>query len=188
MEGIRTARARLGLSQRELARRAGLSFRGLQLLETPDHDPRISSLDKVCRELGLPGGGVTTLVGGLLREDARSFRAASLRMLSDGFESWRLHLFDAVDAFRRMPGDALVESAPDGVLHPRLRALMASTVETLCAEVSLSAPSWCRGIVAVERPWFVAGLENLKATVLVESPARYRQRNVFVLANFLSRV
>lgn len=187
MEAIRTSRARLGLSQRDLARRAGLSFRGLQLLESSDHDPRVSSLDKVCRALGLPGGGVTTLVGEYLREDGRSFRCASLRMVSDGFESWRVHLFDAVDAFRKAPEVALVQSAPEVALHPRLRALIASTVETLCSEASMPAPAWCRGVDALERPWFVSGLESLKASALVESPARYRQRNIFVLANFLAR-
>ncbi len=171
MEGIRSARARLGLSQRDLARRAGLSFRGLQLLESPDHDPRVSSLEKVCRALGLPGGGVTTLVSELLREDGRSFRSASLRMLLDGFESSRVQVFDAVDAFHRHPDEALVRSAPDGSLHPRLGALTASTVEMLCSEVPLPVPAWCRGIAALERPWFVAGLENLKASALIACKA-----------------
>jgi len=128
------------------------------------------------------------LVSELLREDGRSFRSASLRMLRDGFESWRVHVFDAVDAFRRNPGEGLVRSAPDDNLHPRLGALTASTVEMLCAEVQLPVPAWCCGIAALERPWFVAGLENLKASALVESPARYRKRNIFVLANFLERV
>jgi transcriptional regulator with XRE-family HTH domain len=187
MDGIRDARSRLGLSQRNLARRAGLSFRGLQLLESPNHDPRVSSLDKVSQALGLPNGGISTLVGLYLHEDGRSFRCASLRMVTDGFDSWRLHLFDAVDAFRRSPERALLHSAPEEALDPRLRAIIASTVEALCDEVSSPTPAWCRGVVALDRPWFVSGLENLKASALVESPAWYRKRNVFVLSNFLTR-
>jgi hypothetical protein len=31
-------------------------------------------------------------------------------------------------------------------------------------------------------------VESLKATALVESPAPFRKRNIFVLGNFLSRV
>ena len=69
-----------------------------------------------------------------------------------------------------------------------MRALIASTVETLCADLSLEAPEWCRGVSRLDRPWFVSGVENLKASALVESPSRYRMRNVFVLANFLERV
>jgi hypothetical protein len=33
----------------------------------------------------------------------------------------------------------------------------------------------------------VSGVENLKAMALVESPAWFRRRNVFVLGNFLNR-
>jgi hypothetical protein len=36
-------------------------------------------------------------------------------------------------------------------------------------------------------PWFVAGIENLKASALVESPVQFRRNNIFVLGNFLSR-
>ncbi|NCO37375.1 MAG: hypothetical protein COZ06_23865 [Armatimonadetes bacterium CG_4_10_14_3_um_filter_66_18] len=36
-------------------------------------------------------------------------------------------------------------------------------------------------------PWFVSGIENLKATALVESPTHFRKRRIFVLGNFLER-
>ena len=187
MKAVRTARLRRGVSQRNLARRAGLSFRGLQLLETPGHDPRVSSLDKVSGALGLPTGGISALLEGFLLEDGRSFRSASVRILADGFESWTIHLFDSVDAFRRGPDPNLVRAGPVDELHPRLRALIASTVETVCAEVSLPSPGWCCGVEALDSPWFVAGIENLKASALMESPVRFRKRSIFVLANFLER-
>ena len=188
MKAVRTARLREGTSQRDFARRAGLSFRGLQLLEKPGHDARVSSLDKVSGALGLPKGGVPALLGEFLLEDGRSFRSASVRMLADGFDSWTIHLFDAVDAFRRGPDPDLVRLGPVDGIHSRLGALIASTVETVCAEFSLTLPEWCRGVGALDRPWFVAGIENLKASALIESPVRFRKRNIFVLANFLERV
>lgn len=40
----------------------------------------------------------------------------------------------------------------------------------------------------IQPPWFVAGMENLKAIALAESPLRFRLRKIFVLENFLSRV
>ncbi|MCY4121464.1 MAG: hypothetical protein OXG72_11155 [Acidobacteria bacterium] len=58
MESIRTIRAQRGLSQRALAQCAGLSFRGLQLLESPQNDARASSLERVGVALGLPPGSV----------------------------------------------------------------------------------------------------------------------------------
>ena len=187
MKTIRTARSHRGVSQRDLARRAGLSFRGLQLLETPGHDPRISSLTKVSGALGLPTGGIPALLDGFFHEDGRSFRSASIRMLADGFESWTIHLFDAVDAFRRDPDFNMVGSGPVEELNSMLRALIASTVEAVCAEVSFPPPVWCRGVGALDCPWFVAGMENLKASALIESPVWFRKRNIFVLANFLER-
>ncbi len=187
MKAVRTVRIRRGISQRDLARRAGISFRGLQLLETPGHDPRVSSLDKVSAALELPTGGITALLGGFLLEDGRSFRSASIRMLAQGFESWTIHLFDSVDAFRRERDPDLVRTGPVDELHPKLRALIASTVETLCAELSISSPGWCRGVEPLDSPWFVTGIENLKASALVESPVWFRKRNIFVLANFLER-
>jgi transcriptional regulator with XRE-family HTH domain len=187
MKAVRTARLHQGVSQRSLARRAGLSFRGLQLLETPGHDPRVSSLDKVSGALGLPTGGIPALLAGFLLEDGRSFRSASVRILTDGFDSWTIHLFDAVDAFRRGPDPGLVRWGPVDGLHPKLGALIASTVETVCTEFSIGSPGWCRGVGALDRPWFVAGIENLKASALIEAPVRFRKRNIFVLANFLER-
>jgi len=188
MEALRIARQHLHVSQRDLARRAGLSFRGLQLLESPGHDARISSLEKVSAALGLPRSGISTLLDAFFRESPDSFHSASLRMLTASFDSWPVHLFDSVDAFRRRPDPALVRTPPAAGLAPRLRVLVASTVELLCAASEVPTPSWCRGVAPLSAPWFVSGVENLKAAALVESPAAFRKRNIFVLANFLDRV
>jgi hypothetical protein len=43
-------------------------------------------------------------------------------------------------------------------------------------------------VPACQEPFFVAGLENMKATALVESPLRFRIRKVFVTGSFMQRV
>jgi len=187
METIRTARRRRGFSQRELARRAGVSFRGLQLLEAAGHDARISTLEKVADALRLPAAGVRRVLERFLDEAPASAFCASMRMHLDGFDSWRIHLFDFVDAFRADPVPALVRTPPIPELEPRLAALLASTVEALCAEKGTAPAPWSAGVAPLPHPWFVSGVENLKASALVESPVRFRRRNIFVLANFLSR-
>lgn len=187
MEAIRTARERRRLSQRELSRRAGISFKGIQLLEAPGHDARISTLEKVADALGLPAAGVRWLLDRYLDEAPESAFCASLRMLFDGFDSWKIHLFDLVDRFRADPAPALVRTPPATGLEPRLAALLASTADTLCAEQGWDPPGWSAGAGPLPRPWFVSGVENLKASALLEAPARFRRRNVFVLSNFLSR-
>jgi len=184
---IRNARRCRRLSQRELSRRAGVSFKGLQLLEAPGHDARLSTLEKVADGLGLPAAGVRWVLEHYIGEAPESAFCASMLMLLDGFDSWKIHLFDFVDAFRADPLPALVRTPPIAEMEPRLAALLASTVDALCAEQGSAPPGWSAGVAPLPRPWFVSGVENLKASALLESPVRFRRRNVFVLANFLSR-
>ena len=187
MELIRTIRGRRGLSQRVLAKRAGLSFRGVQLLEAPEHDARLSSLERVVHAFGLPSSGVRRAVARVLLEPPGSLFCASLRILEDGEASWRHHLMDCVDVVRRSRSAAELETPPARELPERLRALMAGVAETLAAECGFGAPQWTGAVGCLDRPWFVSGFESLKASALVESPVPFRSRNVFVLANFLER-
>ena len=187
MELIRTVRRRRKLSQRALARRAGLSFRGMQLLESSVHDPRVSSLERVFHALGLPHGSVSRAVSRALSEPPESLFCASLRILEDGEQSWRRHLMDCVDAVRRSGTVVSLETPPAVELPARLRVLTAAIAETLAAECETGAPRWTGGVGPLDRPWFVSGYESLKASALIESPVPFRSRNVFVLANFLER-
>jgi hypothetical protein len=117
-----------------------------------------------------------------------SVGAAAAHILADGENSWKGWLFELVDDFRRQPSVALIAEPPPAALPARLRCLLAATVESLCSEQGWVPPAWCAAIAALPAPWFVAEVENLKASALVESPAFFRQRNVFVLENFLVRV
>ncbi len=102
-------------------------------------------------------------------------------------EHWLIHLMDFVDDFRYYQQVAAI-AQPFALTNPKIDALLASTVEYLCAELGLEAPKWVIEVPAVPEPWFVSGLENLKAITLVETPVWFRVRKIFVLENFLSRV
>jgi hypothetical protein len=108
-------------------------------------------------------------------------------VLPEGEGSWKGWLAELVDDFRRQPLRTLIETPPPVTLPAQVRCLVASTVEALCAERGVTPPAWCAAIGPLPEPWFVAGIENLKASALVEAPAQFRKRNVFVLGNFLSR-
>jgi len=187
MNAVMEARKRRHFSQRKLAARAKVSFRGLQLLEQDGHQWRSGTVARVAEALNLPGEGVDLVVEHFLRIAPDSITAATIRMVLDGFDSWKTHLFNFVDAFRAAPSNDLL-APPVAELETRLQALCASTVEALCAEQGLRVPDWCGGVPLLKQPWFVAGIENLKPTALVESPAWFRVRNIFVLGNFLERV
>lgn len=100
---------------------------------------------------------------------------------------WCIHLMNFVDDFRRHKNLSAV-SEPFAVGDVRMDALLASTTEALCDEVSLIPPAWLEKIPACDEPWFVGDLQRLKAISIVESPLRFRMRKIFVLENFLSRV
>jgi hypothetical protein len=100
---------------------------------------------------------------------------------------WAIHLMNFVDDFRRGK-DPRAIAAPFPRREERMDALLAATVESLCDELNLDPPRWLEQVPECQEPWFVSGLERLKAIAIVQSPLRFRMRKVFVLENFLSRV
>ena len=112
--------------------------------------------------------------------------ATKLRIGSEP-EWWKIALMDFVDDFRR-------HKDPEAVREPfeqddeKMDAVLASVAESICDELKLTVPRWLNEVPACKEPYFVSGLENLKATAIVESPLRFRIRKVFVLENFLYRV
>lgn len=144
-------------------------------------------MEKISQALGLPKHAVAGAVEDRLRRETDSVGDISERILQAGGDSWPIFLFNFVDEFRRRPHPELVASPPDPRIPERLRCLIASTVETLCEEAGLQPPDWCWQARPLADPWFVAGVENLKALALVHSPLHFRKRNLFVLDNFLSR-
>ena len=114
-----------------------------------------------------------------------ALREVKQQMLLDP-KHWALYLMDFVDDFRYHKNpQVIVEPLP--YTDPRLDPLLASTVESLCDELGMESPSWLADVPACATPWFVSGVENLKAIALAESPLRFRIRKIFVLNNFLSR-
>ncbi len=102
-------------------------------------------------------------------------------------EHWRIPFMDFVDDFRYSKDTALIEE-PFVLDDERFDAILASMVEYLCDELGLETPDWVWEVPACQYPWFVSGMENLKAITIVESPVYFRRRKIFVLANFLDRV
>lgn len=180
-------RERLGLSQRELAQKAGIAFRTLQLLEWGRHDPRWSTLVKTAGALDMTAQELALSLEPRAGTPPDTAADVSSRTLEQGESSWSLHLFEFVDGFRRNPRSNLIVQAPDFRSSHRLQALLSSTVEFLCVEQGIPVPWWCAGVPPLPEPWFISETESLKASALVESPAQFRQRNIFVLGNFLER-
>lgn len=67
-------------------------------------------------------------------------------------------------------------------------AYLAATAEELCRGFQLSVPVWIDDKTRkLQYPWFASPLAALRAVLLLESPAAFRSRNLFVSENALTR-
>ena len=99
-----------------------------------------------------------------------------------------------LDEFQMQPAPSRIQAEPmrlgsvssDG---ERYDAFLAATAETLAAAHGFAAPAWVwQEARKLHRPWFALPWKGLRAVLLLESPAAFRSRNLFVSANALSRV
>ena len=67
-------------------------------------------------------------------------------------------------------------------------AYLAATAVSLARELGCVPPAWTRSERrSLPYPWFASEGVAIRATLLAESPAPFRERNLFVSANALSR-
>jgi len=172
-------------SERHLAQSATLSRGAIrQLLRPSSGNLTMSSIHQLAEVFGR---GVEVLVGSTEILTDYSTVATACKIERDGFDSWKIHLFDLVDEFRRTVDGRLVILPPTSSLDKRMTALMASTVRALCEEVGFSTPRWAMLRYFLPKPWFVSEMESLKASAILESPLPFRTNNIFVQSNFLAR-
>jgi hypothetical protein len=66
-------------------------------------------------------------------------------------------------------------------------AYYAATAATLAGRIGERHPAWTRDPERyLTNPWFASPGPSMRACLLLESPARFRERNLFVTANALS--
>ncbi len=173
------------LSERDVARSAGIARATLRSLEAEPRSSRPEILDQVLQLFSRQA--ILALVPSEPAASEQSIVAISIAIVNQGFESWKIYLMDFVDEFRRSMDARLVLLPPVKALDPRLRALMASTTTALCAESGIDVPDWARRSYFLDEPWFLSGMESLKAMAILESPVEFRRNNIFVHDNFLQR-
>jgi DNA-binding phage protein len=184
IEQLRYILRKRKISERALAQKSGVSRGTLRSILHGGANFRLNSLSRLLDVLGGQATVIAHVEEGLA--DCSSI-ATSINIRQDGFKSWKLHLMNMVDEFRRTRDVRLILLPPTHSLDNRIKALMASTVVELCSEVELRAPEWASRSYFLTRPWFVSGSESLKASAIVESPLAFRRNNIFVHSNFLSR-
>jgi hypothetical protein len=124
-------------------------------------------------------------------------RPKSLAEVADltlGGDSFDRSLANFLDEFYFSPTETALAKVP-ALLGPVLGeigcvqdAYLAATAEELARRYGFAIPSWVvQGARGLHKPWFASPLASLRAVLLVESPAGFRSRNLFVSANALAR-
>lgn len=109
-------------------------------------------------------------------------------------DSFDLCLGNFLDGFFAEPGAAALTPEPLRLAEelPQLGevedAYLAATAEWLAWKFNLQPPRWAFDEARSLRwPWFASQLASLRAVLLLESPAPFRSRNLFISENALSR-
>ena len=119
---------------------------------------------------------------------------AEVAQLAAAGDSFDRCLANFLDEFYGAPTAAALSPTPD-LLAPKLGELgrvqdayLAASAEHLACAHGFPIPAW----VGTEdrklhRPWFASQLAALRAVLILESPAAFRSRNLFISENALTR-
>lgn len=109
-------------------------------------------------------------------------------------ESFDLCLRNFLDDFYARPQAMALQAEPPRLVEINMRfgqiedAYLAAVAEWLAWKFELPPPRWAFAPArSLRRPWFASQLASLRALLLIESPAPFRSRNLFVSENALSR-
>jgi hypothetical protein len=117
---------------------------------------------------------------------------AEVAELSSSLNELSYHLADFLHEFESNPDLAMVTETPrllSGLFQGGeiADAYLAATAEALAVRVGHPRPEWTEAPERyLRQPWFASPGASMRACLLLESPAAFRQRNLFVTANALS--
>lgn len=118
---------------------------------------------------------------------------AEVARLAEDARGFHVNLRDFLDQFRidRRADMLADEPRPVAARYEGgevADAYLAAVAVSLAREIGVIPPAWARSESRKLRfPWFAHRGPALRATLLVESPAPFRERNLFVSENALSR-
>ena len=184
LSGIKELIHRQKQSERFISKAVGLARTTLRKICLPDELPHLAGVAKISAYFH---HDVILATYPMHHDPENSTVATSIRVFQDGNSSWKIHLMNMVDEFRKTLDTRLLILPPSTVASPQIRALIAATTLQLCHEVDILAPTWATKFPALDEPWFLSEMESLKASSILESPYAFRSKNIFVLDNFLKR-
>jgi transcriptional regulator with XRE-family HTH domain len=189
---IRTARQAAGITQVELAARAGTTQPAVASYESGAKKPTLATLSRLldgCEH------DIEVLARPRMRRGAASLAALSATISMDlsedrGSDALRL-LFGFADDFRgsSRPGRlALIAEEPPPTGDARFDAALAGMAEFFAAEAGIAAPVWVDAPTRFLEPWwFVASRSAFDAYTLARTPALFARHGVFMAREVFDR-
>lgn len=118
----------------------------------------------------------------------KTLAEVSLRVRA-GVASFDPALREFLDEFYGHPNRRQVALAEEPAPLDAVKdAYLAATAEHLSESFGLDAPAWVEGPSRMlHKPFFAGGIDALRSTLIVESPAAFRRRLIFISADALFR-
>ena len=168
---IRNEREALGLSMRDLAALAGISYPTISRIENGHEDPRWDTLTKIAAALG------KTL--------APMFETRPILRLADidiegttGEPDWtRLRSFaDQITLHPEWTAAAIADAPSPGSSF--MSNLLAAIAEKLADDAKIQRPRWTKRIAALESPWEAPATPRRRAMNAQNTPAQFAARHI----------
>ncbi|MGH2903659.1 MAG: helix-turn-helix domain-containing protein [Solirubrobacteraceae bacterium] len=190
---VQEARNAAGITQLELAARAGTAQPAVAVYESGGKTPNLTTLRRL---LDACEHDIEVLARPRMRRGAASLAELARTIegdLEQGHEQDALRLlFGFADDFRgsSRPGRiALLRDAPPGTGDARFDAALAGVAEFFASEGAISAPAWVDEPGRFVEPWwFVASLPAFHAYTLARTPAVFARHGVFIAREVFDRV
>jgi transcriptional regulator with XRE-family HTH domain len=190
---VRDARQAAGITQLELASRAGTAQSAVAAYESGSRTPSLATLERL---LGACEYDVELNARPRVRRGAASLAELARTIADDlqrGQERDALRLlFGFADDFRgsSRPGRiALLRDEPPSTGDARFDAALAGVAELFAAEGAIPAPPWVNGRERFVEPWwFVASRPEFHAYTLANTPAVLARHGVFMAREVFDRV
>jgi transcriptional regulator with XRE-family HTH domain len=190
---LRGARQAAGITQLELASRAGTAQPAVAAYESGGKTPNLATLERL---LGACEYDIEVLARPRMRRGAASLAelARTIREdLEQGHEQDALRLlFGFADDFRgsSRPGRiVLLAEEPSSTGDLRFDAALAGVAEFFASEGLISAPAWVNASGRFVEPWwFVASRPAFHAYTLANTPAVFARHGVFIAREVFDRV
>jgi transcriptional regulator with XRE-family HTH domain len=189
---IHNARRSAGITQLELANRAGTAQPAVAAYESGVRTPNLATLERL---LGACEYDVEVLARPRVRRGAASLAELGRTIRDDleqGHEQDALRLlFGFADDFRGSPRPgriALLGEEPAPTSDMRFDAALAGVAELFASEGAIAAPPWVNGPRRFVEPWwFVASKPEFHAYTLAHTPALLARHGVFMAREVFDR-